>query len=399
MNTPGDGSQKWFLFLVIGSLFGATLLRGLIQYWGSNELLRVLLTMGAWLVIFILEPRVTKRYVWFFPVYLMIQSGLVVSILMIGKYQLGSSDYFAVLFAILSIQIIRRYDLRRSILLIALFTPAMIIGLSLSEYASQAASFALLYTAGNALYSSYAFATRRSQEAHARNQALMIEVQEANRQLKSYSEQVEQLSAARERGRLARELHDSVTQTLFSINLNTQSAILLYQNDPSKVNAQLDRLAELTQNALAEMQVLISELRPQRIVRAGLASELRQHLSERHFPEGFTYTLEVDGDQQLSSAEEDSLFRIAQEAVNNIVKHAQADWACIHLHLSEPYWMEIEDHGQGFELSQPKRSGKVGLSSMRERAAEIGWSLQVISSPGAGTRIRVEKSSPTRRPE
>jgi signal transduction histidine kinase len=93
----------------------------------------------------------------------------------------------------------------------------------------------------------------------------------------------------------------------------------------------------------------------------------------------------------LAPAEEQILFRIAQEALNNIVKHAQASQAWIRLHLADPFWMEIEDRGQGFDLQRARNSGRVGLASMDERAAEIGWRLQVITAPGAGTRVRVDK--------
>ena len=81
---------------------------------------------------------------------------------------------------------------------------------------------------------------------------------------------------------------------------------------------------------------------------------------------------------------------IAQEALNNAVKHSGSDEAVIRLHLEPPCWMEIEDHGQGFDLQAARQSGRMGLTSMQERAAEIGWEVQVITSPGAGTRIRVE---------
>jgi signal transduction histidine kinase len=90
-------------------------------------------------------------------------------------------------------------------------------------------------------------------------------------------------------------------------------------------------------------------------------------------------------------AEEQSLFRIVQEALNNVAKHAQAGKARVQLHLTEPIWIEIEDKGRGFDLRQVETSGRVGLFSMRERAEEIGWDLHIKTSPGRGTCVRVEK--------
>jgi signal transduction histidine kinase len=264
--------------------------------------------------------------------------------------------------------------------------------------AFQAIALAVIFTALNIFVASYALATRRAQAARAQNQSLALELQEANRQLQAYSNQLEQLAVTRERHRLARELHDSVTQTIFSMTLTTQSALLLLaaRRDPNQAHAQLDRLNQLAQSALAEMRVLISELRPDKMAEGGLAAALRRHLAQRHLPESLAVSLQVEGGQSLSSAEEQGLFRIAQEALNNIVKHAQASEAHIQLHLIEPQWMEIQDHGQGFDLERVRNSGRVGLVSMSERAAEIGWNLRITTAPGAGTCIRVEKTSEAR---
>jgi signal transduction histidine kinase len=202
---------------------------------------------------------------------------------------------------------------------------------------------------------------------------------------------LEKLGIANERQRMARELHDSVTQTIFSMTLTTQSALLLLNKDPSRLGAQLERLNQLTQSALMEMHTLISELRPDQPAGTGLVMALRQHLSTRNFPEGLAVSMDVEGEQAFSSAEEQVLFRIVQEALNNVAKHARASHVSLRVHLAEPCWIEIQDDGQGFDHQQAQGSGRMGLISMRERAAEIGWDTQIQSSPGKGTRIRVEK--------
>jgi signal transduction histidine kinase len=157
------------------------------------------------------------------------------------------------------------------------------------------------------------------------------------------------------------------------------------------VGAQLERLNQLAHSALSEMRVLISELRPEKVAGGGLVAALRRHLADRRLPETLSVSLEVEGDGPLEPAEEQGLFRIAQEALNNVVKHARASRAQVRLHLAEPFWIEIADQGQGFDLRQARNGGRVGLVSMGERASQIGWDLQVITSPGAGTRIRVVK--------
>ena len=139
------------------------------------------------------------------------------------------------------------------------------------------------------------------------------------------------------------------------------------------------------------MQTLISELKPEETGKVGLVATLKSYLTSGHFPENITINLKVQGEQVLGLMEEQSLFHIVQEALNNIVKHSRTSNAQVRLHLTEPMWIEIEDQGQGFDLQQAQKSGRVGLLSMRERAEEIGWNLQIRTSPGAGTCVRIDK--------
>jgi len=141
------------------------------------------------------------------------------------------------------------------------------------------------------------------------------------------------------------------------------------------------------------MHTLITELRPEKNA-GGLVAELTQHVKNRHLPEGMTVSFQIEGNQTLSVKEDQGLLRIIQEALNNVVKHAYATKVNLRLHMAQPYWIEIEDNGQGFNLEQAQKSGHLGLASMRERADEISWKLSIQSSPGVGTQIRVEKMYP-----
>ena len=394
MKRSADLSSQWIFYLTAGLLFGAAVLRSLLIFRDNPILSQVLGLLMTWLVLFSSEATLSRKWsaqVWarYFAIYLLLQT--IVMVVLLSRP--GFTDFFAVLFAILSMQAVQRLTLRQAALVIGLFAPLTTLPLVKIYGASQALAFALIYTALNVFLAAYALATRRAQAARVQNQSLAQELQEANRQLQAYSKQLERLAVTRERHRLARELHDSVTQTIFSMTLTTQSAALLLDRDPDRVGAQLDRLAQLAQSALSEMRVLISELRPEKMAEGGLVAALRRHLADRPLPEDLVVSLEVEGDPlaRLSPAEEQGLFRITQEALNNIVKHARASQACVRLHLAEPIWIEIQDQGQGFDLRQARNGSRVGLVSMRERAAEIGWDLQITTSPGAGTRIRVEK--------
>ncbi len=390
MKRSADWLYQWIFYLAAGLLFASTLLRSLVIYRDSPELGRVLGLLMAWLVLLgVSETALSRRRPKYFPIYLVLQTILTLALL----FMLAPADYFAVLFAILSMQIMQRFNPGAGAIWIGLVALLMTFPLAIGYEVFQAIAFVVFYTAVNAMLAAYALATRRAQAARARNYTLAQELAETNRQLQAYANQLEQLAVARERHRLARELHDAATQTIFSMTLTTQSALLLLERDPGRVGAQLDRLNQLAQSALSEIRALISELRPERVAEGGLVTALRRHVADRRLPENISVSLEVEGDRRLSPMEEQGLFRIVQEALNNIVKHAQTPQARIRLHLLEPLWIEIEDQGQGFDLRQARDSGRVGLVSMSERAAEIGWTLEIISSPGAGTRIRVEKSS------
>ncbi|MCG3140796.1 MAG: Sensor histidine kinase LiaS [Anaerolineae bacterium] len=134
-------------------------------------------------------------------------------------------------------------------------------------------------------------------------------------------------------------------------------------------------------------------MRPPSVAANGLAAALREHLAERERADNLIVTLYVEGNENLSAREAEQLFRIAQEALNNIVKHARVTRAHIALDFRAPCWMEIRDAGAGFDMDSAQDATQVGLVSMRERAAEIGWSLQIRSSPAQGTLIRVEQTS------
>jgi signal transduction histidine kinase len=389
MNRPIAWSYPWVYYLTVLLLFLAVVVRSLLIYAATPGLLKpILIVLAVWLVVFLGEPVLTRRWRAFFFVYLAVESTAIALLLLSPD----SPDYFAILFALLSMRVMQRFEPRPGGLFIAAFTPLTAIPLIYSTGPLDAFAFTLLYIAADALFGYFSLAARRASQANERNQAMQAELQEANQRLLAYTDQVKQLARARERNRLARELHDSVTQTVFSMTLTAQSARLLLDRDPARVGAQLDHLNALAKSALSEMQTLISELRPENLVQAGLAATLRRHLTERAFPEGLTVSLEVEGDgEALSPKEEQALFRIAQEALNNVVKHAGASQACVHLHLSQPPWIEIADNGRGFAGDPRAEPGGVGLSSMRERAQEAGWELKILTAPGAGVRVRVEK--------
>jgi signal transduction histidine kinase len=177
------------------------------------------------------------------------------------------------------------------------------------------------------------------------------------------------------------------------MTLTTQSAIILLDRDPKQVVTLMDRLGQLTHNALSEMQILITKLAPENLAGNGFVAALRDHFTERKQLYDLSVQFEVSGSQPLNAREEQNLFRIVQEALNNVVKHSGAGQAIVRLCLDTKALLAIEDQGAGFDPRQATVDRGMGLASMQERASEIGWTLQVESSPGNGTRITVLKDS------
>jgi signal transduction histidine kinase len=197
-----------------------------------------------------------------------------------------------------------------------------------------------------------------------------------------------------ERHRLARELHDSVSQALFSMTLHTRAMELAVQRngiDPDgRVARGLAELRSLTQGALAEMRTSIFQLRPEALNQVGLVAALRQSTEAVAEREGIAVRLHAPIDRlPLDPQTEEELFRLVQEAVHNSVKHAGASRIDIHLHADEHLLIEVADDGTGFDPGLP-RSGTIGLTSMRERAQRLGGELTIESAPGGPTTVRAQ---------
>ena len=204
--------------------------------------------------------------------------------------------------------------------------------------------------------------------------------------------QAQQLAVVEERQRLARELHDSVTQSLYGAVLYAKAAagqLTLGQLD--KVAEQLAVLQDTTQEALAEMRLLIYELRPPVLEKVGLVAALQARLQAVEGRAGLKTEFRVDGVDHLPQATEEGLYRIAQEALNNALKHAHARRIGVYLRQNgDTLALEIADDGVGFEPVQAAAQGGMGLSAMGERIAQLGGRLKLESNPGQGTRVLVE---------
>ncbi|NTU84268.1 MAG: PAS domain-containing protein, partial [Chloroflexales bacterium] len=196
-------------------------------------------------------------------------------------------------------------------------------------------------------------------------------------------------AVADERQRLARELHDSVTQALFSASLMGEVLPELWERNPARGRQALDDLRRLTRGALAEMRTLLFELRPAALSEVPLGDLVRQLADAVSARSRLAVALDVHQEGALPSEVTLALYRIAQEGLNNSVKHARAARAELRLHADTAgVTLVIRDDGQGFDPAQLP-PGHFGLGMLRERAALIGAALTIASAPGAGTTLTV----------
>jgi signal transduction histidine kinase len=209
-------------------------------------------------------------------------------------------------------------------------------------------------------------------------------------------QQAAQLAVVEERQRLARELHDSVTQALYSVTLYAEATrMALSAGKPDVAAENLEELHNLAREAMIDMRMLLFELHPPVLEEEGLVAALQARLATVESRAGLQTEIQVEGERRLPLAIEEALFRIALEGFNNVVKHARAERVTVRLAFDdEAVCLEIRDDGRGFDPAGGGRSGGMGLPGMEERARRIGGTLAVASRPGGGTTVRVEAAVP-----
>jgi len=210
-----------------------------------------------------------------------------------------------------------------------------------------------------------------------------------------------------ERKRLARDLHDTVSQQLFALHMSASSLPMLLEKDAEQAGKLMRQLIEMSSSAQRQMRGLIAQLRPMELQGRTLTEAL-----ERWFPDycrhnGLQGTLDIQLEGAMSEPKEHQLFLVIQEAMANVVKHAKAQTVRLYLgETARQITLQIEDDGVGFAAGHV-REGGYGLSTMRERALKLGGDAEIVTKQGAGTRVRVwipkfnfdNKSDTTRRSE
>ena len=202
-------------------------------------------------------------------------------------------------------------------------------------------------------------------------------------------QQAQKLAALEERQRLARELHDSVSQVLFSISLGARAARTLLDRDPRRAVQPVESVISLAEMGMAEMRALIFELRPESLATEGLVAALTKQAAALRARHQIAVDTRLCDEPDVPLEVKETVYRIAREALHNTVKHARAGHVEVRLACdAEAIEFEVRDDGAGFDPAG-EFPGHLGLRSMRERAMRVGGTLTVESAPGAGTRIHL----------
>ncbi len=206
-------------------------------------------------------------------------------------------------------------------------------------------------------------------------------------------EREEQIAVMQERNHLARDLHDSVTQSLYGVSLYAEvAAQLLKSGELEKAGVNLQELKRMSLDALAEMRLLIYELRPSVFEAEGLVAAIQARLDSVEGRVGLETNFVIEGDISLPPKIEEGLYRIVQEALNNVLKHSHARTVTVSLTQQEHLvCLEVADDGVGFDPAQACEAGCMGLLGMKERAQELGAEFEIISRSGSGAKVIVRR--------
>lgn len=221
-------------------------------------------------------------------------------------------------------------------------------------------------------------------------EAQVAALQKLSSEKASWNEQMKRAAVNEERQRLARELHDAVSQQLFAISMLSSAVHETLGKDPLATSKQMETIENMAGNAQNEMRALLLHLRPAHLEGKQLKEGLEELLNEFADKQLILINWEVEDLKGLPKGVEDHLFRIVQECLSNILRHAKAKSVQFRLNrVKQQLYLKIVDDGQGFN-TENRKSSSYGLSSIEERVNEIGGVLQVVSFPGKGTQIEVK---------
>ncbi len=378
------------VYIISVLMIAATAGRGLLQAFETNDPSRWLIVglLVVYGILLFTETSFVQRVPAYLNVYFIIQSIVVVVLILLPLYPQDSprsNDFFALLIIPLCIQAIIYFHKPANYYWVFFLTVSSITALFFQYGTSEGIKFAVTYILAYIMVCSMAIFYINAEDAK-------NELNIANQKLQEYAKNAEALAVAEERNRLARDLHDSVTQSLYSITLFAEAASEeLNAGEVETTRAHLKELRESSQQALQEMRLMVFELRPPELETKGLALALQERLETVEARTGINTVVNLKLEQRLPSNIEFGLYSIAREALNNILKHSQATKVTITLLKRDGNIIfEIQDNGIGLDTLKSGSSAGLGIKGMRERAIQFGANLILQNAPENGTLLRVE---------
>lgn len=232
-------------------------------------------------------------------------------------------------------------------------------------------------------YETYAYPAGKNQFA-----VLFRDITKLKKEEKDRFTKMRETALKKEREKIAAELHDTVSQILFSSSLLAESVSKIWEKDPDKALKNLKMITELNSSAFLEMRILLYELVPEKIAQESLKELIKRLVDAAKGQSNVRISMEVEGEQDYNFKIKHQVYHIAQEAINNILKHSKAKQAKVNLKLLyNELKLVITDNGIGFDIKNQNNKKKFGLNLMRERAKIAGASLDITSNPGEGSTI------------
>ena len=327
-------------------------------------------------------------------IYLLVQTAIICTLSLITP----DADYWSALFVPLVVKVMHNFPQRSGYLITGIFTVIMAILMLLGPGFEVGVPLIFINGVGYFLFAAFiamireaVTARREAEVARDKSEKQQAELQSAHRQLQSHAARAEELAVLQERNRLARELHDSVTQSLYSLTLFSHAARRMAENiGDNKLERQIEQIGNTAVKTLKEMRLLVYELQPPELKKEGLIRALRQRLEAVEGRSGVEARLVVNELVRLPRSVEQELYRITNEALNNALKHAAANSATVYLQqLDDRVELEVVDDGIGFEPETVRDHGGMGLESIRQRARQLGGEVTICSAPGEGTSVKV----------
>ena len=371
--------------LAVGSI-----IRYLVRF-HDDRFWSIALLASGYLVLLLLEPFFVRRHRLLTYIYLLAQSAIICTVSLFAP----NVDFWAALFCPLVVQVMQNFPQRTGFLITGSFTVITSVFLLLGLGPEMGLPLVLVYGVVYSLLAAFIALIREAEAAREESQKQQAELQQEVDQRVQVEEALRRSDTEKaitvERNRLARELHDSVTQSLYSLTLLAEAGQRMIQSeDLQQIAGNQARLGEIAQQALQEMRLLVYELRPLALEREGLIGALEQRLETVERRAGIQARVLVEGEVELAPDLEEQLYGIAQEALNNALKHAGDSQVVLSLRVDEEsVVLEIADDGQGFDVADIHDTGGLGIVSMQERAEKIGGKLNVRSATGEGTKVKV----------